>query len=663
MPDDVRTAQRGPVEPTTSAIGRHRPLAAGSVRLTDGLLADWQRRNAHSSLPLAPERLRAAGNLANLEAAATADADAFTGPVFMDSDIYKSLEAIGWQLGIAGSDQSGEFAAFLETASSLIEQAQQPDGYLNSWVQATSQEQYAHLSYSHELYCAGHLIQAAIALRRATGNDRLLDVARRFADHLVATFLDGGTALDGHPEVETALVELFRETGHAPYLALAKQFVDQRGRGLAGEHAGQGKRYFQDDMPVRERTTEVGHAVRAMYLEAGVVDVAVETGDTELLASSVARWDDVVAYKTALTGGHGSRHSDEGFGDRFELPPDRSYNETCAAIACIHWSWRLLLATGEAKYGELIERILYNGFGGSVSTDGTKFFYVNPLQRRSDHVEKDDPGCRHEWFSCACCPPNIMRMLASVQHYVATASASTLYIHQFTGCELDVATPTGRLGVRVTTDYPWSGHVRLEIVAAPTGEHTVAMRRPGWSRSTRITVGNNPVPAVADAEGYLRISRPWQVGDVLKLEVNVAPRITLPDRRIDALRGTAALERGPLVYCVEEVDLPAGTTLDDVVLLTERPVEESPRAEVAGIGPTVALRVAGVAVPSGPPSGLPYATADSMTAGRINASEIQFTAVPYFQWDNRGVNAMKLWLPTADRSDPARGLEDPLPDR
>ena len=241
----------------------------------------------------------------------------------------------------------------------------------------------------------------------------------RLADHLVREFAGQERGLDGHPVIETALAELYRETGTAAYLELARQFVDQRGQGLAG-NSGMGRRYLQDHLPVRATDTEVGHVVRALYLEAGVTDVAAETGDRELLESSLRRWDDMVAAKTYLTGGNGSRHADEGFGDRFELPPDRAYNETCAAIASFQWCWRLLLATGDAKYADHMERVLYNGFGAAIATEGQRFFYVNPLQRREDHFEKDDPGRRRVWFNCACCPPNIMRLIASLEHYLAT---------------------------------------------------------------------------------------------------------------------------------------------------------------------------------------------------------------------------------------------------
>src|SRR6185437_5282019 len=430
----------------------------------------------------------------------------YHGPVFMDSDIYKTLEAIGWALETTPSTQ--KFSDFAARTIEVLARVQLPDGYLNSYVQASGEPRYQNLASSHEWYCDGHFIQAAVALARGTGNQDAMDIAIRLADHLVKEFAGQSRGLDGHPIIETALVELYRETGTAAYRDLAAQFVEQRGHGLAGD-SGFGRRYLQDHLPVRERTTEVGHAVRALYLEAGVTDVATETNDTQLLDTSRQRWDDMVAAKTSLTGGNGSRHEGESFGDRFELPPDRAYNETCAAIASFHWSWRLLLATGEAKYADHMERILYNGFAAAINTEGVRFFYVNPLQRRVDHYEKDEPGRRRSWFSCACCPPNIMRLTASLANYFATTSGDTLYLHQLTGAEIT----GGGFTIEVSTRYPWEGQVQVMVTAAPQDERGLAVRVPGWATGSRYRLNDEPEQA-ADP-GYLLLRRRWRPGDVI----------------------------------------------------------------------------------------------------------------------------------------------------
>jgi DUF1680 family protein len=664
--------QAGPATPTAEARTAHRPLTGPGTALTGGLLHDWQRRNREASLPLALRQLEVAGNLDNLRAAAAAGkavppaegagpagtAATYHGPVFMDSDVYKTLEAIGWELARDPDSATGQtLTAFAASAIALLEQAQQDDGYLDSYIQVSGEPRYGRLASSHEMYCAGHLIQAAVALHRTVGQNadggpgagsrdelagRLLAVAQRVADHLVATFAGQERGLDGHPEVETALAELYRETGKRAYLDLASQFVEQRGHGLAGD-SGRGHRYLQDYLGVREAVTEEGHAVRALYLEAGVTDVASENADDGLLAASIRRWEDMVATKTYLTGGNGSRHSTEAFGDRFELPPDRAYNETCAAIANFHWSWRLLLATGESRYADLMERLLYNAFAASISTDGQRFFYVNPLQRRYDHFETDDPGRRHEWFSCACCPPNIMRLLASLQHYLASTSGDALYLHQFTGATVAAPLAGGTLGAEVSADLPWSGEVTVRITQAPSGPCGLALRVPSWSTPPQLLVNGEPVPA-EQAQGYLTVTRTWQPGDVLSWTFSLAPRWVYPHPRIDAVRGCIAIERGPLVYCFETVDQADGTDLDDLALVAGTPLAEQP-AEFPEIGRTVVVEVDAQPVGAGLPSGLPFTAAVPATERDAPGTAQRARALPYFQWDNRDGQPMRVWLP------------------
>jgi hypothetical protein len=638
-------------------------------------------------MPLALHQLVVAGNLDNLQLAIRAAAEpaapgtqaappapgatgvtppaglGYHGPVFMDSDIYKTLEAIGWELGSASirespgtqgprRDQdpaqdpalSTAFAAFAATTIELLARVQRPDGYLNSYVQASGEPRYHNLASSHEMYCDGHFLQAAIALARGAGDQDAMDIAIRLADHLVKDFAGQARGLDGHPIVETALVELYRETGTTAYRDLAAQFVEQRGRGLAGD-SGFGRRYLQDHLPVRERTTEVGHAVRALYLEAGVTDVATETQDTELLNGSIVRWADMVATKTSLTGGNGSRHEGESFGDHFELPPDRAYNETCASIASFQWSWRLLLATGEAKYADHMERILYNGFAAAISTDGMRFFYVNPLQRRVDHYEKDDPGRRREWFKCACCPPNIMRTLASLHHYLATSNDDTLTVHQYA-----TATIAGAgLTVEVDTSYPWDGLVRLRVTAAAGGAREIALRVPAWSAAAGLAADDQDESAErvrVPRDRYLRLRRAWRPGDEVRLHLDVTPRWTRPDPRVDALRGCVAIERGPLVYCFEQTDQPA--RLDELAVIPGPPLTEH-AATLPGIGVTIQVAVPGRHAPQRPAAALatgPATSAPPATPGPEDRA-VTATAIPYFQWDNRGPGAMRVWIPAA----------------
>jgi uncharacterized protein len=672
----------GPVVPTAGAAVAHRPVDGPGSLLPGGLLYEWQRRNREVSLPLALTQLEVAGNLANVRLATserdrelparagheTAEREiGYRGPVFMDSDIFKTLEAIGWEPGRAAPHDATteqDPADFAAKATALLAKAQQPDGYLNSFVQVTGAPRYASLASSHELYCAGHLIQAAIASRRGQESGwsgELFQVAQRFADHLVASFLGTDRGLDGHPIIEMALAELYRQTGDGDYLRLAAQFVDRRGYGLIGD-SHHSLRYLQDHVPVRMASTEEGHVVRALYLESGVVDVAVETGDRDLLRSSIARWEDMVAAKTYLTGGNGSRHASEGFGDRYELPPDRAYNETCAAIASFQWSWRLLLATGDAKYADLMERVLYNALAAAISTSGDRFFYVNPLQRRSDHFEEDDPGRRSEWFSCACCPPNIMRFLATLQHYLATTTLDdTLYLHHFTAADVTANLGTGAFQVVIETGYPWSGDVRLTVKRPPAGQAGLAIRVPGWPANTRVEINGDRADIATDAHGYLVVRREWRLGDVFSAEFALAPRLVYPSRRIDALRGTVAVERGPLVYCFEQADQPDGVPVDDLALrapgddqgLCER------QATLPGIGPTVLIETAAERLPPVPPSAPPYAPRRDQPAPPDPVTAI---AIPYFQWDNRDGQAMRTWMPLAPAAEPtATGTDREAP--
>jgi hypothetical protein len=678
--------------PTERAIAAQHPLPVPGARLTGGLLRAWQRRNAAASMPLALHQLVAAGNLDNLQLAIRAsDEEAaaqetavhetaaaprarkpgsveppaglgYHGPVFMDSDIYKTLEAIGWELESArtwqapGQPPSGQETArdqalsdFAVNSTALLARAQRPDGYLNSYVQASGEPRYAELATSHEMYCAGHLIQAAIALARGAGEQATMDIAVRLADHLVKEFAGQRKALDGHPIIETALVELYRETGTAAYRDLAKQFVDQRGHGLAGD-SGFGRRYLQDHLEVRQRTSEVGHAVRALYLEAGVTDVATETNDARLLDGSARRWQDMVAGKTYLTGGNGSRHDGESFGDHFELPPDRAYNETCAAIASFHWSWRLLLATGDARYADHMERILYNGFAAAINTEGTRFFYVNPLQRRADHYEKDDPGRRREWFKCACCPPNIMRLLASLHHYLATEAGDTLYLHQYATARVAGA----GLEIESETGYPWDGLVTLRVLSAPGEEREIALRVPAWSPAAALTVNGGPAERLrVPPPAYLRVRRAWRAGDVVRLRLDMAPRLTYPDPRVDAIRGCVAIERGPLVYCFEQADQAA--RLDELAVLPGTPLTEREVIRPA-IGRTIQVvapaRHAAQGVP-GASSAISQDHEDAPAHQPGHDLTVSAVAIPYFQWDNRGPGPMRVWVPAAAQDPPS----------
>ncbi|MDX3760561.1 glycoside hydrolase family 127 protein [Streptomyces mirabilis] len=648
----------GPVRLGPDAPAALRPAAA---EVRTGFWHERREVNAHTSIPQGPALLESAGNLHNLRlAAGTAQGEFQGGYPFVDTDVYKWLEAASWQLARSGPPADGEensphlrqLAAEVERIIALVADAQQSDGYLNTWFQVRKNgERYQDLRWGHELYCAGHLIQAAVAHHRATGRDELLVVARRFADHLDSVFglpgsgrpIDG---VDGHPEVETALVELYRETGERRYLDLAGYFVDRYGHGLLG-----GEAYCQDRVPLREAVTVEGHAVRQLYLLAGATDVATETGDAELRSAAERLWRAMTTTKTHLTGGLGAHHDEEDFGDPFELPNERAYCETCAAIASIQWSWRMALLTGEARYSDLIERTLYNGFLAGVSLDGEGWLYVNPLQVRDGHTDPggDQSARRTRWFRCACCPPNVMRLLAGLEHYLSSTDAEGqgLQIHQYVAGRYRGDLDGTPVTVSAETGYPWHGAVSLTVEETPRERPwTLSLRIPQWCHEYRVRCGDRTYDQ-ADApvaDGWLRLERTWAPGDRVVVELGLEPRLTAADPRVDAVRGCVAIERGPLVYCLEQVDHPGGG-LDDVVIDTARPLAVKQRPDLLGGVTTVVTTGRRRAVPD--TGWWPYRSADADPAIAPSGESVELTAIPYYAWANRQDGSMRVWLPTS----------------
>jgi DUF1680 family protein len=607
-----------------------------------GFWADRRRVNRERTIPHGFEQLRQAGNLGNLRLAAGADGRYHTiGRAigldfpFLDTDVYKWLEAAAWELGHAPDPT---LAAAADEAIGLIQRAQRPDGYLNSFVQVVAPgREYTDLAWGHELYCVGHLIQAAVAWQRAVGDGRLLDVAVRATDSVDrALGSDGRDGIDGHPEIEMALVELYRATADRRYLELAARMIHGRGRGILG--AGRfGPAYWQDHEPVATAESVAGHAVRQLYLDAGAVDVATELGDERLLAAVARRWREMIATRTYLTGGVGSHHLDEAFGDPYELPPDRAYAETCGAIASVMLAWRLLLATGDPACADVIERTIYNGVLPGVSLQGTTFFYDNPLQRRTIRAAAaPGHGERASWFPCACCPPNLMRMLASWDQYLVTSDQDGICVQQYANAEIATETPAGPVRLSMATDYPWDGRIRVEVLEAPDSAWSLSLRVPAWSRASTIKLGDaapTPIPA---GSYWASGPRAWQPGDAVVLDLDMTTRVTVPDPRVDAVRGCVALERGPLVYCIETADLPAGVALEEVRV--DRDVQPVPveRADLAS--PLVGLTVPAV-----------QASFDGQTE-----RSIEIGAIPYFAWANRSVEAMRVWIPVRPESSDRR---------
>ena len=586
--------------------------------------------------------LAEAGNLDNLRLAAGSISGTYRGPVFMDSDVYKWLEAVGYEVPHGLEPSVRQMA---EDAIQLVQAAQASDGYLDSYYQvAAPEKRWVEISTGHELYCAGHLIQAAVAWQRFAGDSRLLEVARRVVDHILGVFGPSKRATTpGHPEIELALVELYRETSERKYLELAQFFVDQRGHGLLGPSRFGGSAYYQDRVPVREASEVEGHAVRAMYLTTGVADVYLETCESTLLEALDRQWHDMVERKLYITGGAGSRHSGEAFGHAYELPNERAYCETCAAIGSIMWNWRMLLATAASRFADVIERTLYNGFLSGVSPNGCGFFYVNPLMSRG-RPEVVGRGLiqRGPWFSVACCPPNVMRLLATLAHYFVSHDANGVQIHQYAPATVSVDLEPGRrVAARMETDYPWDGRIRVTVEDAPGGEWTLRLRVPAWCAEPTLRLNGSADVAAArqGSDGYVAIDRTWSVGDQVELDLPMPVRLTQGHPRIDGLRGSVAIERGPVVYCIEQCDQPS-TDLLDIRLDAGRGLEPTWRPEL--LGGVVTVQFSGTSLDCGGNEALYRPLRPSDGVGQ----PVEVTAIPYFAWANREPGAMRVWIPT-----------------
>ena len=543
--------------------------------------------------------------------------------------------------------------------------AQAPDGYINTFVQVTAGDggRFADLAVNHEIFNVAALTQAAVAQVRSGHDDGLAEVAVRAVDQLAATFGPGRRrGVCGHPLIEMALTELFRLSGRRKYLQQAEFFVGQRGQGLLAGSALGPPSYFSDRVPVRDATTVEGHAVRAVYLAAGATDVAVETHDDELLAALRRQWEAVLATKMYLTGGLGSRWEGESFGDPYELPNDRAYCETCAAVASVQWAWRLLLHTGDARYADLIERTLFNAVLPGLSLRSDRFFYVNVLQLRADAVDnggdgRSPAGGRRPWFGTSCCPTNLMRTISSLAHYCFTRSDRGLQVHQYAPSTVRTVVAGAEVVADVATGYPWDGDI--EVTVRETGEAPweLCLRVPGWAVGASLLVNGREAPSPAEPGGYYRAERSWRRGDTVRLGLPMDPRLTTGSHRADAVRGCGAIERGPLVYCIEQADQPPGVLVDEVVLERGDMVCQA-RPDLLGGVTTIevpGIEVPGIEVPGSgavpEPGAAPYyRDGPPWTGPRPNLAageRARLLAVPYFAWANRGPGAMRVWVPIA----------------
>ncbi|MFD4960245.1 glycoside hydrolase family 127 protein [Microbacterium sp. NPDC058389] len=644
MTMQTTTTPQAPVAPVR---GRLRPLGQSEVRITGGFWGDRQTVNGSATLEHIQSRLESEGWLGNFDRAAAGTLPAGRrGREFSDSEVYKFLEALSWEIGRTGDPA---LEARLRTVVARVAAAQEPDGYLNTMFGRPGQgERWSDLEWGHELYCLGHLFQAAVARSRTRpgADDGLLGIAVRAADLVCEVFgADGRDAICGHAEVEVGLAELSRATGDPRYLEQARVFVERHGRGTLRDIEW-GRKYFQDDVPVRDAGSLRGHAVRANYLAAGAADVAVDTGDDDLLGALRRQWEHTVARRTYVTGGQGSHHQDEAFGEDWELPADRAYSETCAGVGSIMFAWRLLLAGGDPRQADLIERTLYNVVATSPAPDGRAFFYANTLHQRVPGVPADpdetspraSSSLRAPWFEVSCCPPNVARTLASLDAYVATADDDGVQLHQYAPASVRTTLAGGRVvAFDVETDYPASGAVRVvsRADAATAAPWTLTLRVPAWATGARVRVlpaNGAAAEERAAAPGTVEVRRAFGPGDVVELVLPIEPRLTAPDARIDAVRGCVVVERGPEVLALESVDVGEDADVSRLALASgAQPSERDGRVWIE------------VVTRGDDDAGWPYGGPDEEPR---EAASRTVPLVAYHEWAERGPSTMRVWIPT-----------------
>jgi DUF1680 family protein len=608
------------------------------VKLADNFWLPLIRTVQEKTIGYALEKCREEGRFDNFLIAG----GKMEGPVrgympFDDTDVYKIIEGASNSLI---SSPNPELEALLDSLIGIIRTGQEQDGYLTTWrtidpakppatwVSVEEGKRWESLGASHELYNSGHMFEAAAVHYAATGKNNFLDIATKNADLLVQTFGPGKLeAPPGHQIVETGLIKLYRLTGNKDYLSLAKFFLDSRGDSTT--HVLYGP-YSQDHISVTEQKEVVGHSVRAVYMYAGMTDIAALYRDTAYLQAVHNLWDNLVMKKMYLTGGIGARRDGESFGDDYELPNLTAYNETCASIGNVYWNHRLFMLESDVKYFDVIERTLYNGLISGLSLDGTEFFYPNALE--SDGVYKFNQGActRKSWFDCSCCPTNLIRFLPAVPGLIYAKRADTLYVNLYASNAADIDLNGKPLKVSQQTDYPWNGQVTIIVSPEVPHDFVVKARIPGWVRNEvlpgglyeyndsiiprwSVSVNGEPLTSYTP-DGYVTISRTWNTGDIITLNFSMEVRQVRADERVEENGDKLALEYGPLVYAVEETD---NTNIDVLTVTKDEAFRAAKRDDV----------LKGVNVVT------------------VEGGKNDLTAIPYYAWSNRGIGKMKVWLP------------------
>jgi len=666
------------------------PVPFTAVKVTDGFWAPRIETNRKVTIPAIFQKCEETGRIDNFAIAGRLIKGEYKGERYNDTDVYKTVEGASYSLMV---HPDPALHRYLDGVIAKIAAAQEPDGYLYTPRTAspgkvqpgTGEERWSELAVSHELYNAGHLYEAAAAHFMATGKRALLDVALKNADLVARTFGERAgkrRGFPGHQEIELALVKLYRLTGKRDYLDLAKYFLDQRGRGLTLRQYPPGNRFaiyndatqIQAHKPVLEQDEAVGHAVRLTYMAAGMTDIAALTGDEAYFGAVRRLWNNVVGKKMYLTGGIGSRHDRERFGEAYELPNLTGYLETCASIGMALWNQRLFLLTGEAAYLDVMERVMYNGILSGVSLDGTLFFYPNPLESDGKYRFNKGRAGRAPWFGVACCPGNISRFLPSVPGYVYATRDDVLYVNMFVAGEAKIEMAGRAVGITQETRYPWDGTVRLTIDPGRKGRFALHIRVPGWARNRPVPTDlysyadgaaggetgvalrvNGRAVALDMDKGFARIRRTWKRGDTVEAVLPMAARRVVAHPAVKDDAGFVAVERGPLVYCAEAPDnggralgivLPEGAGLEaehrpdklgGITVLAGQALAAEPAA-VSRVRDVEAKDAAADDEEEAPPS------SRRALAPGARLEPRRLVLIPYYAWAHRGEGEMSVWL-------------------
>jgi hypothetical protein len=613
------------------------PVNIQHVKMTDDFWLPIIKRVQEKTIDYAIEKCREEGRFDNFLIAGGQLEGTVKGQMpFDDTDVYKIIEGASNSLISAPNPRLEQL---LDSLIGIIKIGQEADGYLTTWrtinpakppaewVKVKDGKRWESLFMSHELYNAGHLYEAAAVHHRATGKRNFLDIALKNADLMVATFGEGEgkiEAVPGHQIIETGLIKLYQINGNEAYLDLAKYFLDHRGDPENHELFGP---YSQDHLPVTQQDEVVGHAVRAVYMYAAMTDIAAIKNDTAYLKAVHDLWDNMVHKKMYITGGIGARHEGESFGDNYELPNLTAYNETCAAIGGVYWNHRLHNLSGDVKYFDVIERTLYNGLISGLSLDGEQFFYPNALE--SDGVYKFNQGActRKDWFDCSCCPTNVIRFIPSLPGLIYSRTDDELYVNLYASNEATVQLGEQQLQISQQTDYPLNGKVKLTVNPEKDGKFSIKLRIPGWARnevlpgdlyqyaggadaySGRISVNGEEIN-LEEENGYYVLNRNWKAGDVIAVEFPMEVKRVVTSPEVAENRGKMALEFGPLVYAVEEID--NKNSFDDITLASSDDFDIQLEKDLLG--------------------------------GVNTLSNDKLKAIPYYAWSNRGIGKMKVWL-------------------